>query len=78
MVAPPHAHPCGAVKAQEFPGTPKRFEAADRFGVLPPLRAPGHTTLHVELPAVGGGQLAADEFGHVRVEELRGVRLLLG
>ena len=36
---------------------------ADRFGVLPPLRAPGHTALHVELPAVGAGELVSDEFG---------------
>jgi hypothetical protein len=35
------------------------------------LRAPGRPALDAELPAVAGGQLAADEFGHVGVEQLR-------
>jgi len=75
VVAPPHAHARGSVQAEELPSPPERFEAADRFGTLPPLRAPGHPTLYVELPSIVGGELAADEFSHVRVEQLRGQAL---
>jgi hypothetical protein len=49
VVAPPDAHAGGAVEAQVFPGAREGFEAADGFGVLPPLRAPlGHSGLGVE------------------------------
>jgi hypothetical protein len=34
VVTPPQAHPGCAVQAQEFPGTPERFESADRFGAF--------------------------------------------
>ncbi|WP_271395971.1 hypothetical protein [Neomicrococcus lactis] len=35
-------------------------------------------TFERELPAVAGGQLAADEFGGVRVEQFGRMRVLLG
>lgn len=77
VVAPPHAHSCGAVQAQELSGPIQCFTSADGFGVFPPLRAPCHSALHVELAAVGGGQLVADELGDVRIALLGWVRVVL-
>lgn len=78
VVAPPDAHAGGAVEAEVFRGAPECFEAADGFGVLPPLGSPSDTTLDVELTSVRDRQLVADEFGDVGVEQLRRIRLVLG
>jgi hypothetical protein len=59
-----------------IPSPPERFLAADRFGMFPPLLAPDHTALDVELAAVGVGQLVADELGDVLVEQFRRVRVV--
>ena len=40
VVAEPDAHAGGAVATQVLPGPPDRFQAGDRFGVAPPVRAP--------------------------------------
>lgn len=62
VIAPPHTHTCVFVQAQEFPRTSQCFQAADCFGVPPPLRAPGHPGADIKLPAVRSRQGVPDKF----------------
>lgn len=40
VVAVPHGHAEGGVESKRFPGSPQGLESLDRFGVVPPPRAP--------------------------------------
>jgi hypothetical protein len=52
VVPPPHAHSCGAVEAQVFPGPPEGFYTGDSPGVEVPFHAPLGTPV-IDVPDVG-------------------------
>lgn len=78
VVSPPDAHARGSVEAEVLPGAPEGFEAADCFGVFPPLRAPGGSALDIDLASVRGGEFFADERGNVGVKQFGLCSLVFG